>query len=230
MDAGEDLFIVDIRQQDVYDQGHLKGAYLASWGADLSAKVSMLPTDVPVYVYCYTGQTAGQTVAMLRMLGVDAYSIQSGYMNGISQTEGYESYLETTANELADAGAAFDPFLLGQIEAYFTAAAETGNFQIAATDAQPLIEAGDVTFLDVRRAEDFAAGHVADAVNIPFGQGMQESFSDIPTDKQVIVTCYTGQTAGQTVAVLRMLGYDALSLKGGMNNGWTAEELPVVTE
>ena len=96
MDADEDLFILSIRQQDVYDEGHLKGAYLASWGTDLASKVAMLPTDVPVYVYCYTGQTAGQTVALLRMLGIDAYSIQSGYnQRRDGGTEGYEAYIET---------------------------------------------------------------------------------------------------------------------------------------
>ena len=228
IDAGEELFLLDIRQQDVYDEGHLKGAYLASWGADLAEKAAMLPTDQPVYLYCYTGQTAGQTVALLRMLGIDAYSIQSGYNNGISQVEGYEAYVDTTAVELTDAGAAFDPFLLGEVQAYFAAVADNGNNIIASADAKALVEAGTVTFLDIRQADAYAEGHVQGAVNIPFGQGMD--FSDVPNDKQVIVTCYTGQTAGQTVAVLRMMGYDAVSLKGGMNNGWIADGLDVVTE
>ena len=228
IDAGETPFVVDIRQADVYAEGHIKGAYLASWGEDLSAKVGMLPTDKPVYIYCYTGQTAGQTVALLRMLGIDAYSVQSGYNNGISQVEGFEAYIDTTANDLADAGATFDPFLLPEVEAYFTAAAENGNNIIADTDAQALVDAGSVTFLDVRQPDAYAEGHVQGAVNIPFGAGMD--FSDVPTDKQVIVTCYTGQTAGQTVAVLRMMGYNAVSLKGGMNNGWNADSLPVVTD
>ena len=129
---------------------------------------------------------------------------------------------------MPDAGAAFDPFLLPEVETYFTAAAENSNNIIADTDAQALIDAGTVTVLDVRRAEDYAAGHIEGAVNIPFGAGMD--FSDVPTNQQVVVTCYTGQTAGQTVAVLRMMGYNAVSLKGGMNNGWNADALPVVTD
>ncbi len=228
IDAGEDLFIVDIRQADVYGEGHIKGAYLASWGADLTAKVGMLPTDKPVYIYCYTGQTAGQTVALLRMLGIEAYSVQSGYNNGISQVEGFEAYIDTTANELPDAGATFDPFLLPVVAQYFTDAADNGNFQIADTDAQALVDAGSVTVVDVRQADAYAEGHIAGAINIPFGAGMD--FSALPTGQQIIVTCYTGQTAGQTVAVLRMLGFNAVSLKGGMNNGWNADSLPVVTD
>ncbi len=70
MDAGDDPFILSIRQADDFAKGHVKGAYLASWGTDLASKVSMLPIDETVYVYCYSGQTAGQTVALINMLGV----------------------------------------------------------------------------------------------------------------------------------------------------------------
>ena len=83
------------------------------------------------------------------------------------------------------------------------------------------------------KAEDYAKGHIAGAINIPFGKGMQDSFSKIPTDKPVIVYCYTGQTSSQTMAVLRMLGFDAYSLSGGMGKeggkGWLGIGGPVVT-
>jgi rhodanese-related sulfurtransferase len=47
---------------------------------------------------------------------------------------------------------------------------------------------------------------------------MQEQFSSLPADQKILTYCYTGQTAGQTVAGLRLLGYDAVSLNGGI--GW----------
>ena len=46
--------------------------------------------------------------------------------------------------------------------------------------------------------------------------------------------CYTGQTAGQATAALRLLGYDAVSLNGGMGtaanapSGWANKGFPVV--
>lgn len=228
IDAGEKPFILSIRQQDVYDAGHVKGAYLAAWGTDLAEKVAMLPTDETVYVYCYTGQTAGQTVALLNMLGIEAVSIKSGFNNGISTTEGYEAYLETEANELPDAGAEFDPFVLSSVQAYFNAIPEGGSNIMAAEDVLTAVEAGEVTVVDIRKAEDFGVGHIAGAVNLPFGANMQESFADLPAGK-LVVACYTGQTAGQTVAILRELGYDAVSLKSGMT-AWIAAEMPLVTE
>ena len=63
---------------------------------------------------------------------------------------------------------------------------------------------------------------------------MQEQFSTIPTDKPVVVYCYTGQTSSQTVATLRMLGFEAYSLAGGMGkeggSGWLGAKGPVVTD
>lgn len=229
MDNGDEPFILSIRQADVYGEGHIKGAYLASWGPDLAEKVAKLPTDQKVYVYCYSGQTAGQTVALLNMLGIDAVSIKSGYNKGAMTVEGYEAYVETEANELADAGASFDPFMLKAVQDYFNAVLDSADFKIGWDDAQAAVEAGTATVVDIRKAEDFAAGHIAGAVNVPFGENMQEGFADLPAGK-LIVACYSGQTAGQATAVLRMMGKDAVSLHFGMTVGWIAEGYPVVTD
>ncbi len=228
LDAGETPFILSIRSADDYAAGHIKGAYLAAWGEDLAAKVSYLPKDQPVYVYCYTGQTAGQAVALMRMLGIDAYSLQSGFNSGAMTIEGYEKYVDTTPNELPNAGASFDPFLLGEVVKYFNGIADNASYKISLEDSLAAVQAGGVTVLDIRRAEDFALGHIEGAINIPFGQGMQERFAELPAGK-LIVTCYSGQTAGQTTAVLRMLGYDAVSMHLGMKLGWIAAGYPVVT-
>ena len=219
LDAGDEPFVLSIRQQADYDAGHLEGAYLAAWGTDLAAKVSMLPTDETVYVYCYSGQTAGQTVALLNMLGIDAVSVKSGF-NGLKAVEGYEGYLSTEAVELTDAGASFNTDVLAFVQAYFNAIPDAGSNILPSDQVEALLDAGEATVIDIRSADDFAISHIEGAVNVPFGAGMQESFADLPEGK-LVVTCYSGQTAGQTIAVLRALGYDAVSLKSGMNFGWT---------
>ena len=78
--------------------------------------------------------------------------------------------------------------------------------------------------------------HIETATNIPYGKSMQKGFSALPADKKIIIYCYSGQTAGQTVAALRLLGYDAVSLKGGMGVGanaplgWANKGYPTVSE
>src|SRR6056297_3098525 len=66
---GEDMFVLDIRQADAYEEGHVLGAYNAPWGPAISENLDKIPTDKTVYVYCYSGQTAGQAVATLNMAG-----------------------------------------------------------------------------------------------------------------------------------------------------------------
>ncbi len=44
----------------------------------LSADLKSLPTDKPIVVYCYTGQTSAYVAAYLRLLGYDARSLMFG--------------------------------------------------------------------------------------------------------------------------------------------------------
>jgi rhodanese-related sulfurtransferase len=76
--------------------------------------------------------------------------------------------------------------------------------------------------LDVRSADDYAKGHIEGAVNVPFATwAAPDSLSTYPKDdKTIVVICYTGHTAAEEVGGLRMLGYNAIALKGGMM-GWT---------
>ena len=97
----EDLFILDIRQPDVYNKGHVKGAVNLPWGSEaIPESLDKLPGDETIYVYCYTAQTANQTVALLNFAGFEAKSVKFGWNLGISRVDGYESIVEIKANEL----------------------------------------------------------------------------------------------------------------------------------
>lgn len=242
--ANDGSLTLDIRQKDVYDKGHIKGAVNAPWGATLGDVLDKLPADKTIYVYCYTGQTAGQTVALLNMAGFKAKSVNLGWNLGISKVPGVEAVTETTTNAFPTVEAAkIDADVKAAIQNYFQGLgkitdAKYKDYKVSEADAKALLDAGDksVVFLSVRSAADYAKGHIKGAVNIPFAKGMEQKFSSLPKDKKIIVYCYTGQTAGQTVAGLRLLGYDAVSLNGGIGtpanapNGWGNKGFPLVTE
>lgn len=240
--ANENMFIMDIRMPDAYEKGHVKGAVNIPWGTAISENLDKLPSDKPIMVYCYTGQTAGQTVALLNMAGYTAKSVHLGWNLGISKVEGINDLIETTPNELvagmpadtkSEIKAAIDKYYKGLDEVKGTTYA---NYKISEDDAKKLLDAKDdsIIFLSIRNAEDYAKGHIEGALNIPFANGMEKQFNTLPKDKKIIVYCYTGQTAGQTVAALRLLGYDAVSLNAGMGTpatgdaGWMNKGYPVV--
>ena len=43
-----------------------------------------------------------------------------------------------------------------------------------------------------------------------------ENLAKLPADKQIVSYCYSGQTASQTTAALRLLGYDAYNMQFGL--------------
>jgi len=225
IDAGDDIILLDIRSADDYAEGHLKGAVNIPYG-ELGANLEAIPDDKDIWINCYTGQTSSQATALLNFAGKKAHNIQSGWLRGITKAEGYENYIETEANELPAGTYTVDPDIKADIENYFASEDKPFNFDPA--ELKAAIDDGTAdqyAIVSVRSAADYAGegdaskaaqGHIPGAINIPFGKDMQTSFADIPEGKQVIVYCYTGQTASQVVASLRMLGFDAWNLNGGM--------------
>ena len=68
--------------------------------------------------------------------------------------------------------------------------------------------------------DPYYAGHIPGAVRYQPKQDLRtdEMLNRLPTDKKIIIYCYTGQTSSQVVAYLNALGYDAYSLLYGVNN------------
>lgn len=228
--AGEDLFILDIRQPDVYNEGHIKGAVNLPWGPEaIPAALDKLPGDETIYVYCYTAQTANQTVGLLNFAGFEAKSVKFGWNLGITKVDGYEEVVETEANELAGVtDYEIDEEIKTAIVDYYEGLAEVSdtmfkNYKIGEEMLKMALDSGtDLMVVSIRQSSAYSDGHIEGAINIPWGAGMEQYFGQLPDDKKLVVYCYTGQTAGQAVAGLRMLGYDAVSLNGGM--GTTANE------
>lgn len=86
---------------------------------------------------------------------------------------------------------------------------------------------GEVTVLDVRPPEEFAAGHVAGAVNIPL-QDLQRKLRTLSRDREVVAYCRGPYCvlAYEAVARLREQGYEARRLQYGYPE-WKQAGLPV---
>ena len=240
--AGEDIVLLDLRKPEDYAKGHLKGAVNIPWGMELYNQLKYIPRDKDVYINCYSGQTAGQAVILLNVAGVSARSINLGWNFGISKVEGVDSVIETEEN-LLDTSKTWetDAAIDAAYKAYYEEFASLkgtpfANNIVSEENAKKILDSGDsdVVFVSIRKADAYAAGHIAGATNMPWGKGINEMFASLPADKKIIIYCYSGQTAGQTVAGLDLLGYDAVSLKGGMGVGanaplgWSNKEYSVV--
>lgn len=83
--------------------------------------------------------------------------------------------------------------------------------------------------LDVRSPEEFNAGHIIDARNMPLAS-LQQSLDSIKKyrDKPVIVCCEQGVTAAQAARLLQTEGFSNVAkLQGGLA-AWRQDNLPLV--
>jgi len=79
--APDDYFVINYWPEEEYlDPGHVDGAYQYTPKASLhtGADLGSLPADMPIVVYCYTGQHGSQVTAWLNILGYEAYDLKFG--------------------------------------------------------------------------------------------------------------------------------------------------------
>ena len=72
----------------------------------------------------------------------------------------------------------------------------------------------DDVLLDVRDPDEFEAGHVPGAINIPLHQ-LREQLHQLPQTQPVCVYCLVGQRAYYATRLLRLNGVDAHNMTGG---------------
>ncbi len=102
------------------------------------------------------------------------------------------------------------------------------NTGLTPTLAVQLINKEKAQVIDVCSAQEFAAGHIAGAKNIPLEQ-IAAGGKGLPSNKGIplVVVCASGVRSGKAVAELKKLGYEkAQSLSGGLK-AWRDANLPI---
>jgi rhodanese-related sulfurtransferase len=86
---------------------------------------------------------------------------------------------------------------------------------------------GLVTVIDVRPPEEYAAGHVPGAINIPLSE-LERHLKDLPADREVVAYCRGPYCvlAYEAVERLRKKGFQARRLQDGFPE-WKGAGLPV---
>ena len=84
------------------------------------------------------------------------------------------------------------------------AGAEEGSIEIA-TFEKILNESPDsIMLIDVRDADEYAAGHFKTAVNMPTEE-LEANVASLPSDKPIVFVCSTGARSGEAYYMLQDL-------------------------
>lgn len=103
-----------------------------------------------------------------------------------------------------------------------------GGRRATALQVTQLLNRGKTTVVDVRGLDEFAAGHLRDAKNIPLAD-LPNRIGELEKSKNrtVVVVCQSGVRSDKAVRQLAKAGFeDVYSLDGGLT-AWQAAGLPV---
>jgi rhodanese-related sulfurtransferase len=106
-----------------------------------------------------------------------------------------------------------------------------GVANVSATEAVVLMNRSKPLILDVRNAEEFAAGHIQGAKHIPVAElaGRMKEIEKFK-DKPVLVHCQKGLRAKAACGILRGQQFTQLhNLQGGLDT-WIEAKLPLVKQ
>ena len=118
--------------------------------------------------------------------------------------------------------------LCALLVALFYVEQQRSGVSLGLADVSRKLNSGEAVLLDVRESKEFNAGHIVDALNIPYAK-LKDHQSELEKyrSKTVIVVDKMGQHAGAAAKLLREQGFEVVRMRGGMTE-WLGQNLPVV--
>lgn len=95
----------------------------------------------------------------------------------------------------------------------------TSNIELISPDDFNKIDE-ETLLIDVRTPEEFASGHIKNAINIDFkNQKFKNRLEEIDTDQEVYIYCRSGGRSGRAAKMMQEMGFKKIyDLEGGILN------------
>lgn len=99
------------------------------------------------------------------------------------------------------------------------------NREVSVEDAYQLYQEG-VYILDVRKAEEYQAGHIPGSVLIPLNK-LAVRVGELPVGEPILIYCHSGSLSLEAMNMLGGAGFMHLSSMDGGFNDWVVAGYPV---
>ena len=100
-------------------------------------------------------------------------------------------------------------------------------YRLNIDEAGEMYDSDDVTFIDVRRPDEYANGHIKNAVFIPVDDILMR-IDELPSDKKLLFICAQGVRSGLACEMAAAMGIDSerlYNIEDG-SDAWTKKGLP----
>ncbi len=228
--------VIDVRRHDDYVNGHINGAINVNPGDLISYMKKNVAADTyeKIVMVCYAGHRASFSAMILQMLGYsNVYSMKWGMSSWDKNTadkkwlkrisDKYSSQLELSDNQKlpkTNLPEIHTGKTLGYdiLEARADTILKTLKFEIGIDKV--MNNPDDYYIINYWPEYNYKKGHLPGAVQYTPKLSLirQMDLLTLPTDKKIVVYCYTGQHASFVAAYLQVLGYDAYALTYGANS------------
>ena len=234
---GKDQLILDIRPEDLFEQGHIKGAVRI----DFSSLPQYFESEIvpfefdKIIIVSEDGQASSYATGLLRLMGYgNVYSMRwgmSGWNNDFAMNHwfkaigsAYQNKLVTEVSEKAKSQkfpelntgkTTGEAVLLDRVNKLFAEGSDVADV----TAREVFANTSNYYIMNYIRRDKYEAGHIPGAIRYKpqATLGIVTAMSTIPQDKQSVVYCGTGHNSGFVTAYLRLFGYDAHTLIYGNN-------------
>ncbi len=233
--SSTDMYIIDTRAVADYNAGHIRGAVNVAFSDLLSHyEFNSLESKEIVTILCYSGQGASYGTSLLRMLGYSNVKAMTWgmcswnattsdyWVSGISNAKATQ--MVTTAGSKNEAGnlpvintgeTTGEAILRARVEELF----EIGVGDAKITNADAFLNSATNYTVNYWKQEHYDVGHIPESIQYTPKESLSytQELTTLPTDKTIVVYCYTGHTSAFVAAYLRVLGYEAKTLIFGAN-------------
>lgn len=233
-------YLIDIRAASDFAMGHVDGAVnvsLGQLGDHLAGLSPAAATYDKVVLICYSGQSAAFAAGVLRAMGHEnVFSMKwgmSGWHDDFSgpwvnaRSNARVTQFETGPSQAPNGSGDLPELSTGNTTGEAIVAARGSHVLNAGFGAAKIDH--NTVFGDLNghyivnfwpQALFESVGHVPGAIlydpaSKPFRA--TTTLKSLPTNKPVVLYCYTGQTSAYLAGYLQVLGYDARSLLYGTN-------------
>ena len=101
-----------------------------------------------------------------------------------------------------------------------------GKHSLSTLQAIQLLNKGKVSIVDVRKSDEFSAGHLRDSKNIPI-DNLDKRVSELDKTHPVLVVCQSGVRASRAAGEFRRAGFGEVYILDGGYTEWRSQGLPV---
>ncbi|MDD3875091.1 MAG: rhodanese-like domain-containing protein [Bacteroidales bacterium] len=232
------FLVIDIRDEEFYDMGHIKGAFNIKPDSILSFFENIIEPNSfdSIVLACDIGSRSAYVCCLLRLLGYNnVFSLQFG-MASWHKSIAENNWLPALSSEMEGKLDTGSSPLLPKINLPQLLSDEKNMYSVLRHRVDLLlkedIKNNFVGFNDIKNDLDkyfvinywtedlYKLGHLMGANQFTPKKSFHstEKLLNIPSDKKVLVYCFTGQHGAFSTAFLRVLGYNAYSLKYGANS------------